>query len=138
MFNKIKVCTIRPILNETKYNIDDVYFNLNSEELIDVLDTNKVHQSLEYKTRKLSIVDKKLLDAANEFKKSCILVTDDRALRHAAKLNNINTYTTPTFLVYLCKQGIFCKEEIINLLDKLKNIYVRKKKVEKILKRMKK
>ncbi|UCE73417.1 MAG: hypothetical protein JSV56_10355 [Methanomassiliicoccales archaeon] len=90
------------------------------------------------KRRYLSAVDIKLLNVAYVNKKKCILVTDDKQVRTTAKGNSIKSYTTPQYIGYMIKNKLVTHNEGISFLNDLKEIYIRPKDIEAVLKRIKK
>jgi hypothetical protein len=86
----------------------------------------------------LSDIDIGLISHSLKYKKRCLLITDDRALREVAKLNKIKCYTTPQFMAFLLKKGKISKHKCMSFLESLRRTYIRRKDVDNVLKRIEK
>lgn len=84
----------------------------------------------------LSDSDINLLNLSFERKDSCILVTDDKQLRKVAKSNGIKCLTTPLFMTFLLRRGEISRERCASFLNLLRDTYIRKRDVEKVLRRI--
>lgn len=90
----------------------------------------------ENKYKSLSDVDINLINLSFKRRDSCTLITDDRLLRWVAKENKIKCFTTPQFMAFLLKNGKISKARCKSFLNLLKETYIRKKDIEKVLDRI--
>jgi rRNA maturation endonuclease Nob1 len=88
------------------------------------------------KKQRLSGTDVSLLNTCYNYRKLCILVSDDLLLKNTAYQNNIKCYTTPEFAAYLLRKGNINRTQCIIFLNSLKKIYIRTRDIEKVLKRI--
>jgi len=81
----------------------------------------------------LSESDVHLINLSFKHRNSCALVTDDKLLRWIAKMNKIKCFTTPQFMAFLLKKEKISKARCTSFLNLLKETYIRKKDIEKVL-----
>lgn len=84
----------------------------------------------------LSNADISLINLSFKHRNSCTLVTDDKILRGVAKKNKIKCFTTPQFIAFLLKKRKISKAECRSFLNLLKENYIRRKDIEKVLNRI--
>ncbi len=138
IIENVEIQTIKEIIeeinNELGIRIDQ---HLNIKTISSKISKGKLKISTS-KRRYLSTIDIKLLNVAYANKKNCILVTDDKQVRTTAKGNSIRSYTTPQYIGYMIKNKLVTHNEGISFLSDLKEIYIRPKDIEAVVKRIKK
>ena len=134
LVNDIEFCTIPEVIEETGY---ETGIDMQKDLSVKALSSNIKTKDLEIsktKLRLLSSTDRKLLNLANKRKRSSMLITDDRQLRTVARDNGIRCYSTPLFIAYLIKNKIIETKRGVSFMYKLKDVYIRPKDIDAVLK----
>lgn len=138
IIENIEIYTIKEIIEEVNNELGiRINEHLNIKPISSKISKGKLKISTS-KRRYLSAIDIKLLNVTHANKKNCILVTDDKQVRTIAKGNSIRSYTTPQCIGYMVKNKLVTLDEGISFLNDLKEIYIRPKDIEAVLKRIKK
>ncbi len=122
---------IKEVLDEAKYLIKDpVVLN---KVLSKMAPVNAAKSRLVADDEALSQVDSLLIQTASE--NNFFLVSDDKKLLSIAKANKCRAVTTPRLIEWLAGKSIE-KEEAVEMLDRLRETYIRKKAVDVVLRRL--
>ncbi len=138
IIENIELHTVKEILEEINNELGirlDKYLNI--KQISGKSSNGKLEISTS-KKRYLSVIDIKLLNVAYTNKKNCIIITDDKQVRAIAKGNSIKSYTTPQFIGNMIKNKLLTHNEGISFLSELKEIYIRPKDIETVIKRIRK
>ncbi len=138
IIENIELHTVKEILEEINNELGirlDKYLNI--KQIYGKSSNGKLEISTS-KKRYLSVIDIKLLNVAYTNKKNCIIITDDKQVRAIAKGNSIKSYTTPQFIGNMIKNKLLTHNEGISFLSELKEIYIRPKDIETVIKRIRK
>jgi hypothetical protein len=138
IIENVEIQTIKEIIgevnNELGIRIDE---HVNIRPITSRSSKGKLQISLS-KRRYLSVIDVKLLNVAYTNKKNSILITDDKQVRVTAKAKGIRSYTTPQYIAFMIKNKLITPNEGISFLSDLKEIYIRPKDIEAVIRRIKK
>jgi hypothetical protein len=136
--NDINFLTIPEVIEETGFETGvDMLKSLS----VKTLSSNLKLKNLAVPRTKLQLLsstDRKLLNLVNTKKRSSMLITDDRQLRTVAREKNIRCYSTPLFIAYLIKNKMIEARRGVSFMNKLKEIYIRPKDIDAVIKHMEK
>lgn len=120
--------TIEPVIEEVRHlrkkQVEIRTIKMQKSDLIE-------HRVLRY----LSDTDIALLRTAKS--NDAVLITDDKKLIEAAKVNNVRVIDTPRLITVFAFNGVLDYEKALEILNDLSNVYNRKYAVEKAVRNLK-
>lgn len=134
----LDLATIQPVLDQVALEVGMRVEIILDIDVVGLKNKKKKLQIPKNKLMILSPVDRKLLEAAFERKKSVLLVSDDRQIMRVSRRNKIKCYSTPQFIAHLVKTTEVKNKDGQEFLKKLRSIYVRKDDIDAVMKRLKK
>ncbi len=134
IFSKVKLATIKEVLHEVKHLVKDPVALSDIDSNFSIIET--VRNELPGQDKSLSEVDVLLVQTAAS--SNSMAISDDKKLVNFAKMNKCKAMTSPQFIEWCASRGQIDKADAIEALEKLELIYVRRKAVGVILKRINK